>query len=433
MAPRKWNKPRDIAFPLDDAAVGDINENFDKLFLALRNSSVGVGTLPVDNGGTGLGSVPVGDLLVGLGTSTLGLLPDVATGSALISGGVGAAPLYGKIGLTTHVSGVLPIANGGTGQITKTAAFDALSPLSTKGDLLGFDGTHNVRFPTGTEGQTLVARAAGASGLAWETGGGTHEILQASIHTDADTQTRVLGDMIAALGPTTLEGAWADGAYIGLVATALDTTGLAYWGDGVPFVGIESGSSGSDVKWRRVPIGTVGQVLKSNGTNPEWGDAGSVTEVVAAAQPKVRVFASASVSVANGAGADDSNGGTKVAFDTESFDTDAFHSTVSNTSRLTVPVGKGGTYLIVGQASWGTSAAGRKACWPYKNGTLRLCVDEVNGDDGGLGLSHTATCFAVLAEGDYVELHVRQDSGGALFSLGSSTGDLTSLSMYKLP
>ena len=33
----------------------------------------------------------------------------------MISGGVGAAPSWGKIGLTTHVSGTLAIGNGGTG------------------------------------------------------------------------------------------------------------------------------------------------------------------------------------------------------------------------------------------------------------------------------------------------------------------------------
>jgi hypothetical protein len=33
---------------------------------------------------------------------------------------VGVAPSWGKIGLTTHVDGVLPVANGGTGQSTYT-------------------------------------------------------------------------------------------------------------------------------------------------------------------------------------------------------------------------------------------------------------------------------------------------------------------------
>lgn len=65
-------------------------------------------------GGTGQSSYTIGDLLVADTTTSLAKLSDVATGNALISGGVGAAPSYGKIGLTTHVSGTLPIANGGT-------------------------------------------------------------------------------------------------------------------------------------------------------------------------------------------------------------------------------------------------------------------------------------------------------------------------------
>jgi len=78
--------------------------------------STGVtGTLPATNGGTGQSTYAVGDLLVGGATNTLAKLADVATGNALISGGVGVAPAYGKIGLTTHVSGTLPVANGGTG------------------------------------------------------------------------------------------------------------------------------------------------------------------------------------------------------------------------------------------------------------------------------------------------------------------------------
>ena len=73
------------------------------------------GTLIAVNGGTGFSSYAVGDLLYANTTTTLDKLPDVATGNALISGGVSTAPAWGKIGLTTHVSGILPVANGGTG------------------------------------------------------------------------------------------------------------------------------------------------------------------------------------------------------------------------------------------------------------------------------------------------------------------------------
>jgi len=78
------------------------------------------GTLAAASGGTGQTSYTTGDLLYASGTTTLSKLADIATGNALISGGVGVAPSWGKIALTTHVSGTLPVANGGTGVTAST-------------------------------------------------------------------------------------------------------------------------------------------------------------------------------------------------------------------------------------------------------------------------------------------------------------------------
>lgn len=71
-------------------------------------------------GGTGFASYAVGDLLYADTTTSLAKLADVAVGNALISGGVGSAPSWGKIGLATHVDGTLLVANGGTGATTLT-------------------------------------------------------------------------------------------------------------------------------------------------------------------------------------------------------------------------------------------------------------------------------------------------------------------------
>lgn len=101
------------------------------------------GTLPATNGGTGQASYAVGDLLFASTTTALSKLADVATGNALISGGVGVAPSYGKIGLTTHVSGTLPTANGGTNLTSFTANgvmyASSTSALAT-GSEFTFDG-----------------------------------------------------------------------------------------------------------------------------------------------------------------------------------------------------------------------------------------------------------------------------------------------------
>ena len=86
--------------------------------VAISDLNPGLSTILATKGGTGQTSYAVGDILYASTTTALSKLADVATGNALISGGVGVAPSYGKIGLTTHVSGTLPVANGGTNAST---------------------------------------------------------------------------------------------------------------------------------------------------------------------------------------------------------------------------------------------------------------------------------------------------------------------------
>lgn len=96
-------------------------------------------------GGTGITTFTVGDLLVADGTQSLAKLPDIATGNVLLSGGVGAIPGYGKVGLTTHVSGILPVANGGTNKASWTAngvLYASNATTLTNGTGLQFDGSN---------------------------------------------------------------------------------------------------------------------------------------------------------------------------------------------------------------------------------------------------------------------------------------------------
>lgn len=76
--------------------------------------------IAADKGGTGQTSYTTGDLLYASSSTALAKLAGVATGNALISGGTGTAPSWGKIGLDTHISGTLGVANGGTGVTTST-------------------------------------------------------------------------------------------------------------------------------------------------------------------------------------------------------------------------------------------------------------------------------------------------------------------------
>jgi hypothetical protein len=141
---------------------------------------IGSGTLGATRGGTGFASYTVGDLLYANTTTSLARLADVAVGNALISGGVGADPFYGKIGLTTHVSGTLGVANGGTGVTSSTGSGNVV--LSTSPTLvtpiLGTPQSGN--FSTGTFtwptfNQNTTGTAGNVTGVVAIANGGTGE------------------------------------------------------------------------------------------------------------------------------------------------------------------------------------------------------------------------------------------------------------------
>ena len=139
----------------------DIDSNYVGQTSIVTLGTVSTGTwsataIAANKGGTGQTSYTVGDLLYADTTSTVNKLADVATGNALISGGVGVAPSYGKIGLATHVSGTLPIGNGGTGVAT----------TPTNGQILIGNGT-GFTLATLTQGANIsITNNAGAITIA---------------------------------------------------------------------------------------------------------------------------------------------------------------------------------------------------------------------------------------------------------------------------
>jgi hypothetical protein len=98
--------------------------------------------------------------------------------------------------LTTNAA--VTIGQGGTGQTGKTAAFDALSPATTKGDLIAYDGTDNVRLGVGTNGYVLTADSAQSSGLSWTAVSGTGTVT--SVAATVPSFLSVSGSPITAAG-----------------------------------------------------------------------------------------------------------------------------------------------------------------------------------------------------------------------------------------
>jgi len=85
-----------------------------------------------------LGSDAIGDIYQRNASGKFSRLASVATGNVLISGGIASVNSWGKVSLTTHVSGTLSTSNGGTGLTSFTAGTDYLTPTGSAASLTSF-------------------------------------------------------------------------------------------------------------------------------------------------------------------------------------------------------------------------------------------------------------------------------------------------------
>jgi hypothetical protein len=112
---------------------------------------------------------------------------------------------------------------------------------------------------------------------------------------------------------------------------------------------------------------------------------------------------------------------TIMTFDSELFDTDAFHSTSTNTGRITIPTGKGGYYLVTGMIVFLASSGGMRSVALFKNGGATSLTD--NALPNSASQANDAPWFSYIgnfAAGDYLEIKGYQNSGSALNMRGGA-------------
>ena len=114
------------------------------------------------------------------------------------------------------------------------------------------------------------------------------------------------------------------------------------------------------------------------------------------------------------------NTDTYLPFTSELYDTDAMHSTVTNTSRITIPAGKGGYYEFRWSLMWANNTSGNRRARLVKNGrTYELGPVLTVAGVGLTGFSNSSVVSTVA--GDYWELQVFQDCGSSLTTGGAGT------------
>ena len=110
---------------------------------------------------------------------------------------------------TLNLTNALGLAYGGTGQTTASAGFNALSPITTTGDLIIGNGTNSAtRLGIGTSGYVLTAGATTAS---WQPASGA--VASGAIYTNTTTissnYTISSGNNGFSVGPITISSGYA--------------------------------------------------------------------------------------------------------------------------------------------------------------------------------------------------------------------------------
>lgn len=304
-------------------------------------SDITSGTLAVARGGTGLGSYAVGDIVYASGTGTLAGLADVATGNVLLSGGANTAPSYGKVNLGTHITGTLPLGNGGTGQTTAQAAINSLAGAVTSGYYLRGNGTNvvmaaisagdvptlnqNTTGSAGSVANALTMNSGGAGDVSGTTFNGSaartisYNTLGASPLAGSSslttTGTVTSGTWSASFGAvsganlTNLTAGNLSGTipsavlgnsthYIGTTAVTLNRASANQGLTGITSIAMPGGTSGTVTMTPALVAGTTAITIPAtSGTLITTGDTGTVTNTMLAGSIANAKLANSSVTI----------------------------------------------------------------------------------------------------------------------------------------
>lgn len=261
--------------------------------------------------------------------------------------------------------------------------------------------TTNFNFPI-PQSTDLVkdgATAIAALGTSVDTqfvdlkGGTTGQVLAKASNTDLDYSwtTPQVGDITAVTAGTGISGGGTGGdvTITNSMATAIDAKGDLVAG------------TGADA-FARLAVGNNGETLIADSTAStglKWAKSANFVGCSVYQTAGATSIANATV--------------TALAFDAEAFDTNGFHDNTTNNSRITIPAGLGGYYLVTTNTRFNTSAVGTRTAKIYKNGSDIGDQADFAGSAASFVIG-SGSCILNLAAGDYIQHVVYQNSGAAL-------------------
>ncbi len=291
------------------------------------------------------------------------------------------------------------------GQAVDSSMADLLG--GTSGQILAKNSNTNMDFVWITNDVGDITAVTAGTGIS---GGGTSGAV--TITNAMATEIAAKGDLIAGTGSQTFDNLTAGTNETRLVADSAAATGLKYVADTTNYAiaakaDLLVGTAADTLA--ALTVGTDGQVLTADSTvSPtglKWASpAGGSTF------SGWLIYKNATQSIANSASV-------FMTWENETYDTNGYHSTSTNTSRATIPAGKAGKYLLATNIGWANGTTGERYVYIWKNGAGVTGADNSNSRNSfGNSSAQTQNVTTVidLAEGDYVEVRVVQSSGGSL-------------------
>lgn len=321
----------------------------------------------------------------------------------------------------TATDPTVAVAAGGV----TTAKLGAAAVTNAKIAALAVDAS---QITSGAATSGWVPVADGLGGLAWAASPGVNSL------TAADASIVVAGtgsaptvrtgtlDTIATQHPPTAAVAMNAQKITGLANGTVASDAAAF--GQIPTALPPNGSAGGDLSGT-YPNPTVAAIqgVAVSGTAPSANQVLTATDATHAAWATpssgafsgCRVYNSTAQSIPN-------TTATRTTWDSETWDTDSYHSTVTNTGRLTVP--STGYYAVWSIMNFAASSAGDRYSYILINGTtIEAYVALQNADTtSGHGTVLSGYLQVQLTALDYVECFVSQGSGGSLNLTGGASG-----------
>lgn len=160
-----------------------------------------------------------------------------------------------------------------------------------------------------------------------------------------------------------------------------------------------------------MPYTSPATVVTGTTITSTWGNSVKTAADYLANPPACRVFHSTTQSATSAVAL-------TLAFNSERYDTNTMHDTVTNNSRITMNTA--GLYLVTAHVAFAANATGQRDLYIQLNATTYIAMATTPSiGAGGETFLSVATAYK-FAAGDYVIARVFQNSGGALNVNGSS-------------